>query len=112
MRVSHETIYLSLFVQSRGALRRELQRCLRTGRAMRDPQRKRCRRAEASCVTPSTSASDPQRRPTEQCLGIGKATWCSAGDPARSGLWWSATAAIWCCSGCLTGSPPSACVQH
>src|SRR5215211_3612457 len=32
MRVSHETIYLSLFVQSRGALRRELQRCLRTGR--------------------------------------------------------------------------------
>jgi hypothetical protein len=41
MRVSHETIYLSLFVQSRGALRRELQRCLRTGRAMRDPQRKR-----------------------------------------------------------------------
>ena len=41
MRVSHETIYLSLFVQSRGALRRELQRCLRTGRAMRYPQGKR-----------------------------------------------------------------------
>jgi hypothetical protein len=41
MRVSHETIYLSLFVQSRGALRRELQRCLRTGRAMRYPRRKR-----------------------------------------------------------------------
>jgi transposase, IS30 family len=41
MRVSHETIYLSLFVQSRGALGRELQRCLRTGRAMRYPQGKR-----------------------------------------------------------------------
>jgi IS30 family transposase len=41
MRVSHETIYLSLFVQGRGALRRELQRCLRTGRAMRYPQGKR-----------------------------------------------------------------------
>src|SRR5829696_4587815 len=41
MRVSHETIYLSLFVQSRGALRRELQRCLRTGRAMRSPRGKR-----------------------------------------------------------------------
>jgi IS30 family transposase len=41
MRVSHETIYLSLFVQSRGALRRELQRCLRTGRAMRCPRGKR-----------------------------------------------------------------------
>jgi IS30 family transposase len=41
MRVSHETIYLSLFVQSRGALRGELQRCLRTGRAMRYPRGKR-----------------------------------------------------------------------
>src|SRR5215204_4688239 len=41
LRVSHETIYLSLFVQSRGALRRELQRCLRTGRAMRYPLGKR-----------------------------------------------------------------------
>ena len=41
MRVSHETIYLSLFVQSRGALRRELQRCLRSGRAMRYPRGKR-----------------------------------------------------------------------
>jgi transposase, IS30 family len=41
MRVSHETIYLSLFIQSRGALRRELQRCLRSGRAMRYPRAKR-----------------------------------------------------------------------
>ena len=38
MRVSHETIYLSLFVQPRGALRRELTRYLRTGRAMRFPR--------------------------------------------------------------------------
>jgi IS30 family transposase len=35
MRVSHETISQSLFVQSRGALRKELHACLRTGRAMR-----------------------------------------------------------------------------
>jgi IS30 family transposase len=41
MRVSHETISLSLFIQSRGALHRELQRCLRTGRAMRYPRGKR-----------------------------------------------------------------------
>ena len=33
--MSHETIYQSLFVQSRGALRKELHSCLRTGRAMR-----------------------------------------------------------------------------
>jgi IS30 family transposase len=35
MQVSHETIYQSLFVQGRGALRKELHTCLRTGRAMR-----------------------------------------------------------------------------
>ena len=35
MRVSHETIYRSLFVQARGALRRELTACLRTGRTQR-----------------------------------------------------------------------------
>jgi len=38
MRVSHETIYQSLFVQGRGALRKELWRSLRTGRATRRPQ--------------------------------------------------------------------------
>jgi IS30 family transposase len=40
MRVSHETIYQSIYVQGRGALRRELAACLRTGRALRKPRRK------------------------------------------------------------------------
>ena len=39
MWVSHETIYQSLFVQGRGELRRELTRCLRTGRAARRPRK-------------------------------------------------------------------------
>jgi transposase, IS30 family len=38
MRVSHETIYMSLFVQGRGALRKELHQALRTGRAIRRPK--------------------------------------------------------------------------
>jgi IS30 family transposase len=38
MRISHEAIYQSLFVQGRGALRRELVTCLRTGRALRVPR--------------------------------------------------------------------------
>jgi IS30 family transposase len=41
MRVSTETIYQSLYIQSRGALRRDLTKCLRTGRALRRP----CRQA-------------------------------------------------------------------
>lgn len=40
MRVSHETIYRSLFVQARGALRKELTACLRSGRGQRRPNRR------------------------------------------------------------------------
>jgi IS30 family transposase len=38
MQISHESIYRTLFVQSRGALRRELTRYLRTGRVLRRPK--------------------------------------------------------------------------
>lgn len=38
MRISHETIYKTLYVQGRGELRRELARCLRSGRAKRVPR--------------------------------------------------------------------------
>jgi IS30 family transposase len=40
MWVSHETIYQALYVQSRGALRRELTKHLRTGRSLRRPKRR------------------------------------------------------------------------
>jgi transposase, IS30 family len=40
MRISHEAIYQALYVQGRGALRRELATCLRTGRALRKPRRR------------------------------------------------------------------------
>ncbi|MCU4674001.1 IS30 family transposase, partial [Microbacterium fluvii] len=46
MRISHEAIYRSLFVQGRGELRRELTQALRSGRAVRKP-RARARRDPA-----------------------------------------------------------------
>jgi IS30 family transposase len=42
MRISHEAIYQALYVQGRGALRRELTACLRTGRALRMPRARVC----------------------------------------------------------------------
>lgn len=57
MRISHEAIY----VQSRGALRRELVGCLRTGRALRAPRAKARRKVWAH-VTPEVTIS---ARPTE-----------------------------------------------
>lgn len=40
MRISHEAIYQALYIQGRGALKRELVSCLRTGRALRVPRAK------------------------------------------------------------------------
>jgi transposase, IS30 family len=61
MRVSHEAIYRSLYVQGRGALRRELTACLRTGRALRVP-RARVRGRGKSFVTHEVMISE---RPAE-----------------------------------------------
>ena len=51
MRISHEAIYQALFIQGRGALRRELTACLRSGRALRVP-RPRTRGRGKGFVTP------------------------------------------------------------
>jgi IS30 family transposase len=61
MRVSHEAIYQALYVQGRGALRRELTACLRTGRALRVP-RARTRGRGKKFVTPEIMIS---QRPAE-----------------------------------------------
>jgi IS30 family transposase len=61
MRISHEAIYQSLYVQGRGALRRELVTCLRTGRALRVP-RARTRGRGKSFVTAEVMISE---RPAE-----------------------------------------------
>ena len=56
-RISHEAIYQSLYVQGRGALRRELTACLRTGRALRVP-RARSRGRGKSFVVPEVMISE------------------------------------------------------
>ena len=71
MRVSHEAIYQSLYVQGRGALRRELTACLRTGRALRVP-RARARSRGKGFITQEVMIS---QRPAE------------AGDRAVPGHW-------------------------
>ncbi|MFN8721439.1 MAG: IS30 family transposase [Rhodospirillales bacterium] len=61
MRISHEAIYLELYIQGRGALKRELTACLRTGRALRVP-RARTQGRGKSFVTPEVLISE---RPAE-----------------------------------------------
>jgi IS30 family transposase len=61
MRISHEAIYQALYVQGRGALKRELVACLRTGRALRVP-RARTRGRGKKFVTPEILISE---RPAE-----------------------------------------------
>ncbi|MEE8489507.1 MAG: IS30 family transposase [Acidimicrobiia bacterium] len=59
MWVSHETIYLSLFIQGKGALRRELTDCLRTGRAYRRPKTKRAPSGKGQIVDPVMISERP-----------------------------------------------------
>jgi IS30 family transposase len=61
MRISHEAIYQSLFIQGRGALKRELVTCLRTGRALRE-SRARSRNKPQGHVTADVVLSE---RPAE-----------------------------------------------
>lgn len=61
MRISHEAIYQSLFIEGRGALKRELVTCLRTGRALRQP-RARSRNKPQGHVTDDVVLS---QRPAE-----------------------------------------------
>jgi len=61
MRISHEAIYQALFIQGRGALKRELTACLRTGRALRVPRARSTGRGK-SFVSPEIMIS---KRPAE-----------------------------------------------
>lgn len=62
MRISHEAIYQALYIQGRGALRRELCACLRTGRALRAPRARTQQRGGKHFLTPEVMISE---RPAE-----------------------------------------------
>ena len=100
MRISHEAIYQALYVQGRGALRRELSACLRTGRALRVP-RARTRGRGKQFVTPEVLIS---QRPAEAADRAVPGHW--EGDlilgwaARRSGRWSNAARGSRCCWAC------------
>jgi len=71
MRISHEAIYQALYIQGRGALRRELTACLRTGRALRVP-RARARRSGKHFVTDDVRLS---ARPPDAATRVVPGHW-------------------------------------
>jgi IS30 family transposase len=67
MRVSHETIYQSLFVQGRGHLRADLHKHLRTGRAIRW-HRGEARRASWSKILDMVMINDRPAEVTDRAV--------------------------------------------
>ena len=67
MRISHEAIYQALYVEGRGALKRELVACLRTGRALRVP-RARARQASWAHVTPEVMIAERPPEAEDRCV--------------------------------------------
>ena len=97
--VSHETIYRSLFIQARGALKKELVAHLRRTRVMRRSRHHTQKTdQQAESPTPSRSASVRPALKTGRYLGTGKATCCSVARIARLRPWSSAIRAMRCWS--------------
>jgi transposase-like protein len=73
-RVSHETIYRSLYIQARGVLKKELLQHLRTKRVIRRSKHSSLKKnGLGKLPIPFPSASDRLQQKTEQCRDIGKA---------------------------------------
>jgi len=97
VRVSHEAIYQSLYVQGRGALRRELTACLRTGRALRVP-RARTTRRNRSFVTDELLISERPAEVDDRAVrGHWKGDLIIVWTGRQSALWSSAQAGSRCC---------------
>ena len=101
MRVSHETIYRSLFIQARGVLKKELMDYLRSKRRMRRSRHASVHghRAGRSSM-PFPFANDPRRRKTEPFLVIGKAICWPVERTATLRHSWSGIPVFSCSSKC------------
>lgn len=78
MQVSHETIYRTLFIQSRGALRKELTAHLRTGRVIRRPAGTRLPDGRGGRPGILNISERPAEAADRAAPGAGKVTWSSA----------------------------------
>jgi transposase, IS30 family len=85
MQVSTETIYQSLYVQSRGALKRDLTRCLRTGRAVRRPSRKVGRRKNR--IPNMINISERPAEADDRAVPGHWESQCCCQAAARAGSW-------------------------
>ena len=97
MRISHEAIYQALYVQSRGALRRELTACLRSGRALRVPRARVGGRGKSFVNEEIMISERPAEAEDARCLATGRAISSSALTAPRSGRWSSAPPGSRCC---------------
>jgi IS30 family transposase len=85
MRVSHETIYLSLFVQARGALRKELTRYLRSGRTRRRPRGLPVRNGQSQLRGTVHISQRPAEASDRAVPGHWESQWCCQAAAASSG---------------------------
>lgn len=96
MRVSHETIYETLFCQGRGELRTQLRLALRTGRAQRG-----CTRPRQARISGMTLISERPAEVADRAVPGHWEGWARAAS-RRLPHWSSAPAASCCCSGSPT----------
>ena len=98
MQISHEAIYRSLFIQTRGVLRKELTAQLRTARRMHRPKSHNATSGQGHILDMVPSASGPPRLRIAPCRGIGKETFLPERTTRTSPPWSSAIPASRCSS--------------
>ena len=106
MRVSHETIYRSLFIQARGVLKKELVQHLRSKRLIRRSLHSRADgQSRVRSSMPSLSGKGLQRLKTAPFPGTGRAICSQAPKTVTSPHWWNDTRVLPCWSKCPAKTP-------